>query len=137
MSPAAFEWIRSRFKTLVTDELELVTVHDNGPQPADTVQNWCRFSIAVDSTTQVATGTARYRSTGSATVNLFAPARLGDAALLDRAATVISAFRGVSTETPALISFTPAPSIIGTAEVDGVWCRRTVRIPFRVDEVVT
>lgn len=137
MSPAAFEWIRDRFKTLVTDELELVTVHDNAPAPADVVQNWCRFSIAVESTTQVATGTARYRSTGAATVNLFAPARLGDAALLSRASTVIAAFRGVAVETPALISFTPAPSIIGTAEVDGAWCRRTVRIPFRVDEVVT
>lgn len=135
MSPEAFETIRGRFKTLVTDELDLTTIHDNAPTPPETVQNWCRLSVSVDSTTQVAAGVARYRSIGSATVNLFAPAARGDAVLLDRAATIIAAFRGVSLSSPVFIAFTPAPSIIGTAEVDGAWCRRAVRIPFRVDEV--
>ena len=134
MSPAAFEAIRSRFKTLVTDELSLTTIHDNAPAPAETVQNWCRLSISVDSTTLAAIGVPRYRSIGSATVNLYAPAARGDSVLLSRAQTIIEAFRGVSLPTP-LLSFTPAPSVIGTAEVDGAWCRRTVRIPFRVDEV--
>lgn len=132
---AIFEAIRDRFETQVGTPQSLRVIHDNAPEPTSVVSSWARFSVSIDDTRQVSTGSApRYRSTGSATVNLFVPQAKGDGAALALCDAINAAFRGVSLASPD-ITFMPAPTIVGAAERDEAWCRRTMRIPFRADTV--
>lgn len=130
-----FEAIRTRFQTLIATPEGLRVIHDNAPEPSRTmVSRWVRFSVQVDSHQQVAMGARRYRMVGSATALVFVPKQEGDAAALAIADDIITAFRGVSLTDP-MVTFTPAPGIIGTAADSEAWCQRTVRIPFRADTV--
>lgn len=131
---AILEAIRERFDVQVATPNSLRVIYDNAPEPAAIVSSWCRFSVQVDSATQISMGQVRYRLTGSATAILFCPIAKGDGAVLTLADAVIAAFRGVSIASPD-ITFAPAPSVIGTADRDEAWCKRTVRIPFRADTV--
>jgi hypothetical protein len=126
--------VRDRFDTEVSTPQSLRVIHDNAPEPSSRVQSWCRFSVQIDGTSQVSMGQVRHRSIGSATALLFSPIAKGDAAVLALADLVISAFQGQRIADPD-ITFTPSPSVIGVAEQDDAWCRRTVRIPFRADVV--
>ena len=58
------------------------------------------------------------------------------AAALQIADDILDAFRGVYLANPN-INFIPAPGVVGTADQDQSWCKRTVRIPFRHDEQVS
>jgi len=126
--------IRDRFDALVATPNSLRVIHDNAPEPSSRVQSWCRFSVQVDGNTQVSLGRARYRTVGSATAMLFSPIAKGDAAALALSDLVTSAFRGSAIAVPD-IKFRPSPGVIGVADQDEAWCRRTVRIPYYADEV--
>lgn len=130
---SAFDAIRDRFDTVVAAPNGLVVVHDNGPAPSSVTQSWCRFSVQIDSNRQISFGKRIFRVTGQATAILFSPIQKGDGAVLALADATVDAFRGVALSNPT-INFTPAPGVIGTADQDSSWCKRTVRIPFRHDE---
>lgn len=137
MSQAAIvQAIRDRFDAQVATPNSLLTVHDNMQDVGDREQERCRFTVQIDSNQQVAMGVARYRTTGIATAHLSTPSAQtdGDARLMELADLVVAAFRGVSIANPD-ITFTPAPGVVGLATQDDALCRRTVRIPFRADEV--
>ena len=137
MSQAAIiQAVRDRFDTLVATPNTLRVIHDNAPEPASRVQSWCRFSVSTNAPEQVSMGQVRYRVTGSATALLFSPIAKGDATVLALADLVIAAYRGAKIASPD-ITFTPPPGVIGVAEQDEAWCRRTVEIPFRADTVET
>ena len=132
---AIFEAIRTRFKTQVSDPLELRVIHDNAPEPTGMVAQWCRFSLAIDDNRQVSTGNPggkRFRMTGTGMVQVFVPIAKGDAAALSIADSIIAVFRNVSIAPQ--ISFLGV-GVVGTAEQDAAWCRRRVVIPFRADEL--
>lgn len=126
--------IRSRFETQVSTPLQLLTIHDNAPEPPTPPAQWCRFSVAIDNNQQVSTGNPggrRFRLTGTAMAIVFAQAiGKGDAAALAIANTIIAAFRSVSIAPQ--ITFLGV-GLAGTAEQDAAWCRRRVVIPFRAD----
>lgn len=136
-----FAAIRARFTSEVATPAALEVVHDNGPEPRS-AQKWARFSVQVDGNQQVSMGARRYRMTGTATAIFFGVigkkdangAPLLDAELLELASSTVLAFRGARIASPD-ITFTPAPGLVGLAEQDNAWCRRTVRIPFRADVV--
>lgn len=130
---AAFEAVRTRFQTEVATPNSLVVIHDNAPAPSSLASSWCRFSVQVDAHAQVSMGARRYRMTGAATAILFVPKAKGDAAAIALADATVAAFRGVAIS--PMVTFTPAPGIIGTADDDEGWCKRIVRIPFRADVV--
>jgi hypothetical protein len=132
MSQAIIEAIRSRFDALVKVPTSLRVVYDNGPEPAGMVGTWAQFFVSIDDTRQVSVGLVRYRSTGSATVNLYVPAASGDKAANELADAVVAAFRGVALSTPQIV-FSPTPAIVGGVRRDEAWSIRTVRIPFRAD----
>lgn len=130
---AIFQAVRARFQTEVATPETLTVVHDNAPEPTAAAR-WCRFSVSVDSTQQVSTGSAamrRFRSVGSATAQLFVSQKSGDAALLELADAIDVAFRGARIADPQ-IRFR-APTLVGTPVQDGAWFARTVRIPFEAD----
>ena len=132
---AVFEAIRARFKTLVSDPLQLRTVHDNAPIEDSVTSQWCRFSISIDNSQQVSTGNPggrRFRVTGTGAVQILVPLAKGDAAALAIADAIIAAFRNVSIAPQ--ISFLGV-GVVGAAEHDAAWCRRRVIIPFRADEI--
>jgi hypothetical protein len=132
---ALFEAIRTRFKTEVSDPLELRTIHDNVPEPPGMVAQWCRFSLSIDQNQQVSTGNPggkRFRMTGNGMVQIFVPIAKGDAAALSIADSIIAAFRNISIAPQ--ITFLGV-GVVGTAEQDAAWCRRRVVIPFRADEL--
>jgi hypothetical protein len=132
---AIIQAIRDRFDTLVATPNSLRVIHDNAKEPDTRVQSWCRFSVQVDTTNQVSMGQVRYRSRGFATALIFTPIGKGDASALALCQLVIAAFQGLRVASPQ-IAFEPSPTIIGVAEQDEAWCRRTVRIPFRADVVI-
>jgi len=135
MSQAAIlQAIRERFDTEVATPNSLRVVYDNAPEPPAQTPLWCRFSIQVDDTQQVSMGSRRFRTFGSATAHLFSPIAKGDAQVNALADSVVAAFRGVALADP-MLTFAPSPGVIGTADRDEAWCRRTVRIPFRADVV--
>ena len=133
---AVFDAIRDRFDEQVATPNNLIVVHDNGPAPSTTTNAWCRFSVQVDSNSQISFGKRLFRSQGQATALLFVPLQFGDSAALQIADDILDAFRGVYLSNPN-INFIPAPGVVGTADQDQSWCKRTVRIPFRHDEQVS
>ena len=131
---AVLQAVRDRFDAMVATPLDLRTIHDNAPEPADPRATWCRFVVDLVSADQLTVGRVLVRSTGLATAQLFVPVARGDGVALDLAQAVIDVFRGATISSPA-IRFTPAPSLVGPSELSGGWVARTVRIPFRSDEV--
>jgi hypothetical protein len=128
--------VRDRFDTLVATPNTLQTIHDNEQDTGTREQERCRFTVRVDGNDQVAMGVARYRTTGVAMAYLTTPSAKtdGDARMMVLADLVVTAFRGAKIASPD-ITFTPAPGVVGLAEQDEALCKRTVRIPFRADEV--
>lgn len=133
---AIIQAVRDRFDTIVATPESVRVVHDNAPEPSSRVQSWVRFSVQIDGNEQVSMGQRRYRMTGAATAIIFGPIAKGDAAVLELADAAIAAYQGQRIADPQ-ITFTPAPGVIGVAEQDEAWCKRTVRIPFRADTVET
>lgn len=132
---AIFEAIRARFKAMVSDPLELRTIHDNAPKPMAPTAQWCRFSLSIDNNQQVSTGNTggkRFRATGTGMVQIEVPIAKGDAAALAIGDTIVAAFRNISIAPN--ITFLGV-GIVGTAEQDDAWCRRRVAIPFRADTI--
>ena len=137
MSQAAIiQAIRDRFDEQVATPESLRVIHDNAKEPSSRIQKWCRFSVQVDGTSYQMLGQNRERTIGVATAILFTPIGEGDASSLSLADKVTAAFRRVRLASPD-ISFMPPPGLVGVAEQDEAWCRRTVRIPFRADTVET
>lgn len=135
MSQAAvIQAIRDRFDGEVADVADLLVVHDNAPTPPAYQGTWCRFSVRIDSASQVSVGVRRWRYVGVATAQLFRPLAKGDAALLALADDVVEAFRG-ATIPSLMVAFMPSPSISGQIEPDAGWANINVSIPFRADVV--
>jgi len=135
---AIFEAIRARFKAMVSDPLELRTIHDNAPMPEGQVAQWCRFSVQIDSNRQVSTGNApvrRFRSEGQAVAQVFVPLAKGDAAALAIADVIKAAFLNVSIAPYITFHTQQGVGTVGTSEQDNAWCRRRVVIPFRADTI--
>lgn len=135
MSDAAvIDAIRARFKTEVADDLDLLTIYDNGTEPVQPPALWCRLAVQVDDTRQVSMGVRRYRMTGAATAMVFGKSQKGEAEVNAVADAIVAAFRGVSMSDP-MVTFSPPPGFAGFIDRDEGWARRTVRIPFRADVV--
>lgn len=128
------EAIRAKFKTDVATPNSLVVVNDN-QSPQNMAQSWYRLSVLFDGQRQVHSGTAttiRWRITGRAVLNLFAPAAKGEGTLMEIVDATNAAFRGDSVASP-IVEFRPAPALQGVAERDDAWWRRTMTIYFEAD----
>lgn len=127
-SAGIIEAIRAKLQTVAPASIRVLW--DNAPDDP-TVANWWQCFIQVDSTSQVSMPPI-YRMTGTAIVNVYAPAASGDKLINDQCDAILASFRGSAILSPD-VQFRPAPSISGSAQrADGI-ASRTVRIPFRAD----
>jgi len=91
--------IRTRFKTLVADVLNLQTQYDNQDFENPDNDNWCRLTLKTTETFQVSFGNPqgnRYRTHGVMIAQLFGPLGNGDGKLREIADVIMYAFRGVT-----------------------------------------
>lgn len=134
MSAAAiFEAVRERFATEVATPNSLTVYHDNAPQQSIRA-GWYVLEVQATDTVQVhagATGERRYRMTGQAILTMAVRAEKGDAALLELADDVTTAFRGVTLTDP--IIYFGVPTLAGDAAREDGWFQRVMTIPFEAD----
>lgn len=128
------EALRDRFSTLVATPNSLVVVHDNAP-PQALKESWYRFRVEFSGSVIAATGgpTRRFRTTGVARVELYAPLTKGDGSILGVADDIVTAFRHVVLASPDIHIQTPR--LVGPAVRSDAWFQRVVEIPFWFDEV--
>jgi len=128
------EAIRDRFETEVATPNSLTVHHDNAP-PVALKQAWYRLRVEFSNAMLVGTGGSarRFRTSGVARVELYAPLTQGDGALLGVADDITTAFRHVTLGTPDVHFH--IPRMVGASTRTDAWFQRTLEIPFYFDEV--
>jgi len=128
---AATNKVRQLFRDLVSTPRALRTVYDNDPTTLPTSGEWCRLTVTLGESIATCLGGERYRTTGLAIAQLFAPLRTGDANLLAHGDAIQLAFRGRRENSPSLTFLSPH---MAGKDREEAMLQVTINIPFRVDE---
>jgi hypothetical protein len=126
----AADTVRTRFDTEITQALSVPTIHDNHDVAPPDNALFVRFTIQPGATRQLELGASgrTFRSDWRAVASIFSPLALGDAAVLQLADNIATAFRATTVD--AITYLTPS---LGQLARSGDTWHMNVTIPFTVE----
>jgi hypothetical protein len=129
-----YEAISGRFNTQVEVPQGITVQYDNeSPQDPPQGQTWVRFTVRPGNSDSVEYGsTILYRLQGIAIAQIFTPLGIGDAAALQLADVIKTAFR--TTFASPVKFLVPTIATIGRDASDSDWWQTNVIIPWFANE---